>query len=363
VEDVVAESVVQEARVSPVNLYARVEPSRGATWVGLIAAREPFRVYEHGVAPGCDDWGRVDKGAWACLDDTELATGQPVSLPRVDPGETLAGIYAKLGRSKPGPIYRSKTDWDAGKRPVGHFEKEHSYAFVRVETTERGDVLVAADGRVVPVDQAEVYQPSVFTGRDLAVDPLPPGATLGWCVESAGCTTADGTTRAFQEAFLVQAPVDGRVRTFQPAPRPAGVGDAETWIDVHLAQQTLAVMVGDTPRHLTLVSAGAGGRYATPTGTFRVQDKYVDTDMLSLPGAADVYHVERVPWAVHFRPRFALHGAYWHGKFGLPMSHGCVNLSPADAHVVFDQLRPEVPPGWRVAWATREDPGTVIRVR
>ena len=28
----------------------------------------------------------------------------------------------------------------------------------------------------------------------------------------------------------------------------------------------------------------------------------------------------------------ALHGTYWHGNFGVPMSHGCVNL-PTEAAV------------------------------
>ncbi|MFN8424586.1 MAG: L,D-transpeptidase, partial [Anaerolineae bacterium] len=26
-----------------------------------------------------------------------------------------------------------------------------------------------------------------------------------------------------------------------------------------------------------------------------------------------------------------IHGAYWHQSFGIPVSHGCVNLQPGDA--------------------------------
>ena len=28
---------------------------------------------------------------------------------------------------------------------------------------------------------------------------------------------------------------------------------------------------------------------------------------------------------------YAIHGTYWHDSFGHPMSHGCVNLTEADA--------------------------------
>ncbi|MDL1894672.1 L,D-transpeptidase [Anaerolineae bacterium CFX7] len=28
---------------------------------------------------------------------------------------------------------------------------------------------------------------------------------------------------------------------------------------------------------------------------------------------------------------YAIHGTYWHNNFGRPMSHGCVNMTLADA--------------------------------
>jgi hypothetical protein len=30
------------------------------------------------------------------------------------------------------------------------------------------------------------------------------------------------------------------------------------------------------------------------------------------------------------------HGAYWHDDFGSPVSHGCINLSPADARWLYE---------------------------
>lgn len=349
--------------MSETDLMARAEPKRGAAPVGVISAGEAFSVVGHVAGKGCNDWGQVERGAFACLDGTILTNATPAHLPRVDPN-ALPYVYARLGRGLPGPIYASLTAFEAGARPIARFEPEHSYHFLRVEPTSRGDVLLAADGHVVPAAEADIYEPSSFVGRDLMAAPLPEDATLAWCVETAGCVAADGAQFAFQAQLLLgEAAAEGRLRRWSPATRPVGVADTELWLDVHLAEQTLAVYRGETALLATLVSAGVGGQYATPKGTFRIQDKVVENDMISLPGAEDFYHVERVPWVAHFKPRFALHGAYWHGRFGLPASHGCVNLAPRDAHVVFDLLQPELPPGWRMTYSTKDDAGTVFRVR
>ena len=66
---------------------------------------------------------------------------------------------------------------------------------------------------------------------------------------------------------------------------------------------------------------------------------------------------------MHYYPRYALHSAFWHDDFGEPASHGCINLSPHDAKVVFDSVSPELPPGWRVVFQTHRDQGTVVRIR
>lgn len=53
-----------------------------------------------------------------------------------------------------------------------------------------------------------------------------------------------------------------------------------------------------------------------------------------------------VPYIQYFASGYALHAAYWHDVFGTPRSHGCVNLSPIDAHRVFFWTEPPVPEGW-----------------
>jgi lipoprotein-anchoring transpeptidase ErfK/SrfK len=58
------------------------------------------------------------------------------------------------------------------------------------------------------------------------------------------------------------------------------------------------------------------------------------------------YQLRDVPYIQYFAAGYALHGAYWHDVFGKPRSHGCVNLSPIDAHRVFKWTEPAIPEGW-----------------
>jgi lipoprotein-anchoring transpeptidase ErfK/SrfK len=74
-----------------------------------------------------------------------------------------------------------------------------------------------------------------------------------------------------------------------------------------------------------VVSTGTAS-HPTPTGTFRVYAKYRAIAM-SGPG----YYLPGVPHTMFFYSGYAIHGTYWHNNFGTPMSHGCINLTKADA--------------------------------
>ena len=57
-----------------------------------------------------------------------------------------------------------------------------------------------------------------------------------------------------------------------------------------------------------------------------------------IPGVAEEYYdLPGVPWNLYFTYEGAvIHGAYWHENFGSRYSHGCVNLAPADAKMLYD---------------------------
>lgn len=128
---------------------------------------------------------------------------------------------------------------------------------------------------------------------------------------------------------------------------PRGTEDDEHWVHVDLAQQTLVLYRGAEPIYATLVSSGIKD-FPTPVGTFTIRHKHVSATMsdIGTDDGGERYRVEDVPWTQYFAGSMALHGAFWHGGFGLPRSHGCVNLSPYDAHVVFEHTWPWLPDGW-----------------
>ncbi len=101
------------------------------------------------------------------------------------------------------------------------------------------------------------------------------------------------------------------------------------WIDVDISSQTTTAYQGSAPVKIVLVSTGTAWR-ATPTGNFKVYLK-VPSQTLSGGVGADRYYYTGVPWIMYFSGEVGFHGTYWHNNFGVPMSHGCVNLSIEDA--------------------------------
>jgi lipoprotein-anchoring transpeptidase ErfK/SrfK len=133
--------------------------------------------------------------------------------------------------------------------------------------------------------------------------------------------------------------------------RPKDVQADEPWVHVNLEQQTLVAYRGDTPVYATLVSTGIAGHETKP-GLFNIRSKHVTTSMSDIgpDTSQDMrYSIDDVPWTQYFAGSIALHGAFWHAGFGLPHSHGCVNLSPIDAHWLFDHTWPQVDAGWHGA--------------
>ncbi len=143
---------------------------------------------------------------------------------------------------------------------------------------------------------------------------------------------------------------------------PSGLHPSERWIDVDLEEQTLVAYHGRAPVYVALVSAGVW-KYPTPVGTFRIHRKMAEADMKAEPSSDQAYRVDHVPWTMYFKGGYALHGAYWHDGFGHARSHGCINLSPKDARVIYHFTRPALPDGWTRLDADEKHPGTVIRIR
>ena len=59
-------------------------------------------------------------------------------------------------------------------------------------------------------------------------------------------------------------------------------------------------------------------------------------------GAPGSYTLPGVPWTSFFifETGVAFHGTFWHNNFGIPMSHGCINMRNEDAKWLFRWVTP-----------------------
>ena len=114
---------------------------------------------------------------------------------------------------------------------------------------------------------------------------------------------------------------------------PTGVTGGR-WIEVNLYEQTMSVYDQNRLIFATLTSTGVD-RFWTRPGLFKIRIKLA-TETMSNSNPEDFYYLEDVPWTMYFDEERALHGAYWHNWFGYAQSHGCVNLSIADSHWLYD---------------------------
>ncbi len=221
---------------------------------------------------------------------------------------------------------------------------------------------------------------------------------------------ADGGERylATKSGDFVRASDVGVVIAPRTWPKVAEAG--EKWIEVNVTEQTLVLWEGKRPIYATLVSTGreeyptvlgefriknkhitatmdsneasdVGGGPARQTASVddesdaprpkaaskkkdskkkgdKDKGKKAEGAPAAIPKKGDgeygvtkrrgegTYQLRDVPYIQYFAAGFALHAAYWHDVFGKQRSHGCVNLSPIDAHRVFKWTEPAVPEGW-----------------
>jgi len=119
---------------------------------------------------------------------------------------------------------------------------------------------------------------------------------------------------------------------------PSGVSPGDYWIDVNMTKQTLTFFDYRKPVFATYISTGklAG---TTSAGIFRIWEKLVTTRMHGGPPFTDhIYNLLNVPWVMYYNGSDAVHGTYWHDKFGTPQSAGCTNITQGDAQYIFDRV-------------------------
>jgi lipoprotein-anchoring transpeptidase ErfK/SrfK len=271
--------------------------------------------------------------------------------------------YALLGDG-PTPVYRTLEDAMDGKNEIKKIDpgKLRYISYIDYKETDKGRFFELADTTWVSVSSRVSVPHSYPGGVELTRTPT---NAFGWVLPFAasietkrtpGYAADNYTGNSVSQYQVLQvystqmidneewdqiAPdewVDGRyIGKVIPASTPPPGVENGRWIEINLFEQTLAVYNENKLVYATLVATGLEPFFTKP-GLFQIQNKLDSTTMSGAFEAdrSDFYYLQDVPWTMYYDHARALHGAYWRTAFGYPQSHGCVNLSPADSHWLFD---------------------------
>jgi hypothetical protein len=278
-----------------------------------------------------------------------------------DPSRSLLPYqYLKVTRGSI-PLYGSLDDAIAHNRS-GFIEAGMKYLVIyeRVDT-DSGTFYSLPSGYWIDGGEAEAAC-CIVSGRFQGMGfRHPPRNAFGWILTTTPVYTAPGYAspqtgrELFRETLLQVYAVeqadnvkwvmigidewieDRVIARVTPNPVPPQGVPGERWIEINLEEQVMLVYDQRQLVYATMVSTGVEPFYTRP-GLFQVYQKK-DTETMRGSFEADrsdYYYLENVPWTMYFDEARALHAAYWHTLFGYPQSHGCVNLSPADARWLYE---------------------------
>jgi lipoprotein-anchoring transpeptidase ErfK/SrfK len=304
-------------------------------------------------------------------------------------GETDAGPddEARSARAKTPrltPTSEADAGDDDGLPAYVHQRMTKGYYVSTDDTvTENGATYArTVRGRFIPADKLAPAKASTFEGALVTErQPLPIAFVVAGGTKVLGRRGANGPLRELEATarydrfpVLEELTYKGQryvrigenrflparsVDVARAAAPPDGAEAGERWIDVNLSEQTLVAYEGEKPVFATLVSTGREG-HETPAGAYRIYGKHVTITMDDTLAGAEAYSIEDVPWTQYFEEGYALHAAFWHDRFGRVRSHGCVNLSPADARRLFFWTGPHLPQNLHGTVATKSNPGTRV---
>ena len=137
----------------------------------------------------------------------------------------------------------------------------------------------------------------------------------------------------------------------------------EKLIEVDTANQVVIAYEYGRPVFITKAATGAefsNGEFYTPFGRFYTNHKMPSRHMSAGNLAYNGFDLPGIPWVSYITERgVAFHGTYWHNDFGLPRSHGCINLTSQASKWIYRWTLPAVPADQRRIY---EEVGTAVDV-
>lgn len=308
--------------------------------------------------------------------------------------------YARIITKSPVSVYSHPLDMERGLPPTRTIEP--GFMFVSLEQPEpiafsNGLWYEINPNEFVRAEVLTYYTPSAFHGVQpesqptlpfgwiirstpifsASVDAPTPTDILGWPVARQMAFPGQAFIPRYQQVTIYETSYSGDwgwyrigedqwvhlydVGKIEVTARPPGIPAGEGWIMVNLFDQTLAAYdEHDRMVYATLISTGRQVEgWRTPPGIYRVHTKVL-MDKMYGGGKSDRYLLEDVHATTYFHEAYAFHAAYWHDDFGRYKSHGCVNMTPADAEWLYNWTTPIAAPQAARTRASEDNPGTWV---
>lgn len=365
---------------------ARLAPETEEPWLILTASSDPQSALQFAkralvINPNSDrarkafEWAK--KRLHPEVDRVSVAPhAEPVSplasLPHANPASPLASLPRASAPTPqvvaPAPVAKSQSPQNTNRRNLAYLILLVGFICVAVAVAGVSAIRNPAVASILTVQNEPAATPTLEGPHEAQFDLSMPTETPSFTFTPSITPTSTFTrtprptftpTFTFTPEFtftplpsdtpaptetpgLMEAAIVADTPTSIPPPTKAyvapttssgsssgGGGSGERWIDVNLSQQRVYAYEGDVVVNSFLASTGTW-QTPTVTGKFKIYVKYVSTRMTG-PG----YDLPNVPYAMYFYKGYGIHGTYWHSNFGVPMSHGCVNLSIPDAEWLF----------------------------
>jgi hypothetical protein len=370
--------------------------TRGGPVYAKVPSEEEVARFEPGLSKHIEKWKKDEESGatygldvWAKWSSEPLPPAIEAWDARQDDPATARPFYLRDGGRVPD---LSGLAGDGGAVKIDQVDRRQGVAFIDTFLDRGRRWNVATDLRLIPADRLRPIRGSEHRGVLIGIEIDFPFAIIRRPGGEQHRFAGEGKKKKLVAhgplAYRAAIPLTGKQQfvgdvlhyetrdglwisdrfasRLDPAKKmPKWAKEGERWIDVNITKQTLVAYEGTRAVFATLVSTGEAGladhegSTATKKGIFRIHTKFVTTTMDS-DAVGEEFELRDVPYVQYFEEGYALHGAYWHDPFGMPKSHGCINLAPEDARRLFFWTEPQVPERWH--GAARALTGTVVFV-
>jgi lipoprotein-anchoring transpeptidase ErfK/SrfK len=152
----------------------------------------------------------------------------------------------------------------------------------------------------------------------------------------------------FEKHYFVPAKDIRLIPAAELAPLSPAIPIEHKRVEVRLDEQLLLAYESGRSVFATRISTGGrrlSGTYTTPLGNFITYHKRPTRHMANGDIASNGFDFPGVPWVLYITDGgISFHGTYWHNDYGVPHSHGCINMTPQAAKWLYRWTLPSVPP-------------------